>query len=55
MEETMGNDVNIKKECKVKNFFSRLFKNLDKKIEEKAKNSKSCCGTDKPGNKSCCS
>ena len=51
----MENDINIKKGDKVKKFFSRLFENLDKKMQKKAENNKGCCGTDKTGNKSCCS
>lgn len=38
-----------------KGFFSRMFEKLDKKIEEKAKESKCCSGSDKSKGKSCCS
>ncbi len=37
-----------------KDFFSRMFEKLDKKIEAKAKETK-CCGGDKGKGKSCCS
>lgn len=50
----MKDNNNAKKSSK-KSFFARLFDKLDKKIEEKAKNSKSCCNNSKPGDKSCCS
>jgi len=38
-----------------KGFFSRLMDKLDKKMQEKAKNSPCCCGEDKSDKKSCCS
>ncbi len=38
-----------------KGFFSRMFDKLDKKMEEKAKESKCCGGSDKSKGKSCCS
>jgi hypothetical protein len=43
----------VKKERKPKGFFGRFFEKLDKKLEEKAKQSKCCCcgGNDK--DKSC--
>jgi hypothetical protein len=45
-----------KKTNKVKGFFSRIFANIDKKMEEKAKSSKcGCCGDKNEDNKSCCS
>lgn len=45
----------IKKVNKVKDFFSRIFANIDKKIEEKAKKTSCCCCNDKKEDKSCCS
>ena len=43
-----------KREGKVKKFFARLIGKLDKKLEEKSKNSKSCCGGGSSGEGSCC-
>lgn len=50
----MENNDKIKENSK-KSFFARLFDKLEKKIKEKAKNSKYCCNNSKPGDKSCCS
>lgn len=38
---------------KKKGFFARLFERLDKKLEEKAKDS-GCCSSNKPKGGSCC-
>ena len=38
---------NTKKENKIKNMFARFVEKIDKKMQEKAKNSSSCCGSDK--------
>ncbi|MDI6606073.1 MAG: hypothetical protein QME65_02895 [Candidatus Omnitrophota bacterium] len=47
---------NEKKEVKKKGFFARIFDKLDKKIEAKAKEGKSCCCGPADNNKnSCCS
>lgn len=43
-----------KKTNKVKEFISRLANKVDKKMEEKAKSQKSCCG-DNSKDGSCCS
>jgi hypothetical protein len=43
-----------KKESKGKGFFGRLFKSWDKKLEEKAKQSKCCCSGGNDKDKSCC-
>ena len=51
----MDNGRDVKKENKIKKFFSRVFESADKKMKEKAKNTKSCCGSNNTGNKSCCS
>ena len=58
-----GQDVKTEKK---KGFFSRLIEKIDKKLEDKANTSSSCCGDsnsgssccggsdDKKGNNSCC-
>lgn len=38
-----------------KGFFSRMFDKLDKKMEEKSKESKCCSGSGKNNGKPCCS
>lgn len=38
-----------------KGLFSRIIEKLDKKMEEKAKESNCCGGSDKSKGKSCCS
>ncbi len=43
-----------KKENKPKGFFGRLFESLDKKLAEKAKQSKCCCNSGNDKDKSCC-
>ena len=43
-----------KKEIKSKGFFGRFFESLDKKLEEKAKQSKCCCNSGNDKDKSCC-
>lgn len=44
-----------KKETKIKGFFTRFIEKVDKKMEEKAKNSKCCSGSEENGDNSCCS
>lgn len=50
----MKENAQNKKGPKAKNFFKGLVRNLDKKIEEKAKSFGCCCG-DNSKNSSCCS
>lgn len=51
----MKTDTNAKKEGKPKGFFGRIIERIDKRMEEKAKNSPCyCTGKDK-GDKACCS
>ena len=64
----MEEKANNKKSGKVKTFFKGLVEKMDKKMQEKAKNSGCCCNNDKPqgnglvsnnqshkpGDKSCC-
>ena len=45
---------NQKEQPKKKGFFKALFEKLDKKMEEKSKNSGCCCSKDKQGDNSCC-
>lgn len=52
-EEMMGERPQEKKNKK--GFFSRLIDKWDKKMEEKAKETKCCSGSDKSKGKSCCS
>jgi len=51
----MDKDTNVKKENKKKGFFARFVEKIDKKMEEKAKNTRCSCKTDKDQDKSCCS
>lgn len=48
----MENDSNVKKSCKIKDFFKSLAEKIDKKMQQKAKSSKGCCGD--PKDNSCC-
>lgn len=44
------------KDNKIKQFFADIFEKIDKKMQEKAKSSSSCCGSNKnKEDKSCCS
>ncbi len=47
----MENNSNVKKSSKIKAFFKSLAEKIDKKMQEKAKSSKCCCG---PKDNSCC-
>jgi len=51
----MTDKTNVTQEKK-KGFFGKLMEKLDKKMEEKAKNASSCCGSGKEKDKgsSCC-
>jgi hypothetical protein len=49
----MGKKTDGKKNNKIKQFFSKLVDKVDKKMEEKAKSQKCCCGDDS-GKDSCC-
>ena len=51
MRENNGN----KKDGKVKTFFRRLLKELDRKMEEKAKTKPCCCNPSDKEKNSCCS
>jgi len=54
--EDMVEQVSRGKVNKIKKFFSGIIERIDKKMQEKAKNSGSCCGSDKnKEKKSCCS
>ena len=50
----MAKDTNGKKKNKVKQFFTGLVEKIDKKMEEKAKNSSGCCGSGKGKDDPCC-
>ncbi|MDP2830716.1 MAG: hypothetical protein Q8O02_00505 [Candidatus Omnitrophota bacterium] len=47
-------DLTSQKKAK-RGFFARMIDKLDKKMEEKARESKCCGGSDKSKGKSCCS
>lgn len=51
----MDKEAKTKKENKKKGFFSRLVEKIDKRMEEKAKNSPCSCSSGKNGDNSCCS
>lgn len=51
----MDKDKNLNKKCKITQFFVNLFAKIDKKMDEKAKNSSCSCKTNKEQDKSCCS
>jgi len=52
----MTEQVKRSKDNKIKQFFAGIFEKIDKKMQEKAKNSGACCDSDKnKENKSCCS
>jgi len=44
-----------KKPGALKRFFLQFIEKVDKKMEEKAKNTKCCCQGSKKGDSSCCS
>ena len=50
IKKTEGRKIN-----KVKQFFTRLFEQLDKKMEEKAKSQPCCCKPSDKEKNSCCS
>lgn len=41
----MAKDKNRRKENKVKQFFANFVEKIDKKMKEKAKNNRGCCGS----------
>lgn len=52
----MVKHVDRNKDNKIKKFFAVIFEKMDKKMQEKSRNSGSCCNSDKnKKNKSCCS
>ncbi len=44
----------MKKQGKTKEFFHRLVEKIDKKMEDKTRQSKCGCSSDKSGGTSCC-